>query len=134
MSQLNEAPKTGVADVEAASAGQFSEPQMRMLRAAVIGMAILLVVGLFTLIGRIIYLAKSGGATSPNTTVSAPPSPRTLAPEVRVALPAGAMIKATTISGDRLTITYSDTSGDGLVIVDLTTAQVVSRIRIERAP
>jgi hypothetical protein len=127
-------PQTGIADVQAPTDAHFNETQMRMLRAAVIGMGILLVVGVLVLIGRIVYLARSGGTLTSGTTVAVPTSQLKFAPDVKVALPSGAMVKSTTVSDDRLTIAYADARGDGILIVDLTTGQVISRVRIERAP
>jgi hypothetical protein len=138
MSQSSEPSKQTVGTTTEAAAppssdNHFSETQMRMLRAAVIGMGIILVLGVLALIGRIAYLAKSGGTTT-NPTTSASTIPLKLAPDVRVALPVGAVIKSTSVTADRLTVAYSDAIGDGLFIVDLTTGQILSRVRFERAP
>jgi hypothetical protein len=115
----------------------FSETQIRMLRAAVIGMGIILVLGVLALIGRIAYLAKSGGASASNPSQASSPTqamPVKLAADVRVALPAGAVVKSTSVTADRLTVSFADAAGDGLVIVDLTTGQILSRVRFERVP
>jgi Family of unknown function (DUF6476) len=110
---------------------QFSDAQMRMLKFAVTGMGVLLIAGTIALIARIAYLARSGGASGANAVSG---QPQKLAAESRILLPAGAVLKSSTLSGDRLVVAFSDASGDGIIIADLTTGQVISRVKIERGP
>jgi hypothetical protein len=121
-----EAPDTGVEDV---IPDQFTGAQMRLLKIAVTGMGVILVAGILALIGRVAYLAQRNNIPAATSLTSS----QTLVTGARVELPAGAVLKNSTLSGDRLVVSYSDASGDGVIIADLTTGQTISRIRIERA-
>ena len=101
----------------------LSDDQIRKLRIVVIVMSIALVAGVATLIGRIIYLANRGHEQAP---------PRgMLAAEPRLVLPAGASLKSTTLSGDRLSAHYLGPKGEGLIIFDLVSGKILSHVRIE---
>ena len=101
---------------------QLNDPQLRALRFAVIGMGILIVLGLITLIGRIIYIVAR-----PGTQISAQ-SP-TIASEVRASLPGGAVVRSIALQGDRLAIHYDEPGGStGVAIVDLAGGRVSSRV------
>jgi hypothetical protein len=130
MAQPQITPPADAHDADAtASRDAFSDTQLRMLKFAVTAMGVLLVAGVLALIGRIAYLAQRG--TPPATTATGTAATKLMA-ETRVTLPAGAALKSSTLAGDRLVVTYSDAAGDGLIITDLTTGQVLSRVRIER--
>ena len=116
-------------DSEAAVPAQFSDAQMRLLKFAVTGMGVVLIAGIVALIGRVAYLAQRNNAPVTSGVVA---SGQKLVTGARVELPAGAVLKSSTLAGDRLVVTYSDASGDGVVIADLTTGQTISRVRIER--
>jgi Family of unknown function (DUF6476) len=108
---------------------QFSDAQMRLLKMAVTGMGVILVAGILALIGRVAYLAQRNNAPAATGLTSS----QKLVTGARVELPAGAVLKSSTLSGDHLVVSYSDAGGDGVIIADLTTGQTISRIRIERA-
>ena len=95
--------------------------QVRVLKIVVISLGILLLVGFGVVIGRIAYLALQPGRGQ--TTTAAPQS-------VNVALPSGAVIRQTAISGDRLTIQYETPAQSGILIVNLTTGRIISRIEL----
>jgi Family of unknown function (DUF6476) len=132
MTQSTEPAKSAPPDIPplAQSGEPFSEAQIRMLRLAVIGMGVLMIVGIVALIGRIAYLARANSAASTATM----PSSQRLVAEARAILPKGATLKTTALSGDRLVVSYADATGDGVLIVDLTTGHAVSHVRIERTP
>ncbi len=92
--------------------------QVRMLKIVVISLGVLLLAGFAVVIGRIAYLA-----TQPGRGLSAP-APK----ELTVALPPGAVIRNTTVSGDRMTVQFESSQQTGFIIINLTTGQVVSRI------
>lgn len=118
-------------DGEAAVPAQFSDAQMRLLKFAVTGMGVVLIAGIVALLGRVAYLAQRNTApVAPGAIVGG----QKLVTGARVELPAGAVLKSSALAGDRLVVTYSDASGDGVVIADLTTGQTISRVRIERGP
>ena len=93
--------------------------QVRMLKVVVISLGILLLIGFAAVIARIAYLA-----TQPGRGIGA----ATAGGDVSVPLPPGAVIRQTTVSGDRMTVEYHSPQQTGIVIVNLTTGQIVSRI------
>jgi hypothetical protein len=109
----------------------LDEIQVRRLKIAVAIMSALLVVGVITLVGRVIYLVNRGDPAAARTTV---PIGATLAPDVRAMLPAGHEVRAIAFSGRHLAVHHGGPSGDGVLIVDLATGDVSSRVRFERAP
>jgi hypothetical protein len=104
----------------------LNDPQMRALRVAVIIMGALLVVGLLTLIGRIIYLFAR---PSPSA-ISAVTTSASIAPEIRAALPAAAQVRTIALQGDRLAIHFDAPTGSGIAIVDLASGRVLSRLTL----
>ena len=115
-------------------------PQLRVLRIAVVGMGLVLVVGTALVISRIIYLAtqplpvasSSPGLALPVAMQPGPPALGLVA-EARLALPAGAKVRTHAISGSLLSVHYEAPGGEGIAIVDLTTGRQVSLVRIEPA-
>lgn len=103
------------------AARQGAEPdarQVRVLKIIVIVLGIMLLAGFAVVIGRIAYLA-----TQPGRGIGSVP-----AREVSVALPPGAVIRSTAVSGDRMTVQFEAAQQTGFVIINLTTGQVISRI------
>ncbi|MGB3720829.1 MAG: DUF6476 family protein [Hyphomicrobiaceae bacterium] len=93
--------------------------QVRILKFVVVFLGVLLLVGFAVVIGRIAYLAMqpAGGiGTVPQ------------AQNVTIDLPSGATIRQTTVSGDRMTVQYEHHDQMGIVIINLTTGRVVSRL------
>ncbi len=115
----------------------FTDSQMRKLKAAVIGMGVILLAGFALVIGRIVYLLNrppvdsAGGArpiaTSPPSAASAGAG---LASQAQLTLPDGAVIKHLSLSGNRIAIHYDAPSGQGIQILDLVTGRSVQRIDI----
>jgi hypothetical protein len=101
---------------------------VRWLKIAVVGMGVLILVGVTVIVARIIYLASRPSRPA-GVTASA-----IVAPQTRVALPAGAGIKHLSLSGDRLAIGYDGPSGPGIAIVDTATGQVISRVEVVPEP
>ena len=100
---------------------QGAEPdarQVRVLKIIVIVLGIMLLAGFAVVIGRIAYLA-----TQPGRGIGSVP-----AREVSVALPPGAVIRSTAVSGDRMTVQFEAAQQTGFVIINLTKGQVISRI------
>lgn len=115
----------------------FTDSQMRKLKAAVIGMGIILLAGFALVIGRIVYLLNrpavdSAGDARPIAT--SPPSSAIagsgLAAPTQMTLPDGAVIKHLSLSGNRLAIHYEAPSGRGIQILDLVTGRPAQRIDI----
>jgi hypothetical protein len=91
-------------------------------------MTALLAVGLVTLIGRIIYLVNQPDSSQRAAAGSGP----AWVGEATASLPIGHEVRSTSLSGRHLAIMHSGPSGDGVVVVDLSTGVVVSRVRIDR--
>lgn len=109
----------------------LSDQQVARLKKTVVIMTAVLVVGVITLIGRIIYLA-SNRSDAPQSAAMLTSS--ALKPEATVALPTGHDVKSIAMSGNRLLIHHVGPAGDGVMIVDLATGQVQSRVTVRRTP
>jgi Family of unknown function (DUF6476) len=109
---------------DAAASGPLSPGQVRALKIAVVVMGVLIIIGLFTVFARIIYLASRSG---PQVQAASQASGKTAQ---RLALPRGAIVRQILISGDRLAVQYEAPSGAGIVILDLASGQIVSRVEL----
>ncbi len=94
----------------------YTPSQLRLLKIAVIGMGVILLVGFTTVIGRIIYLVNSAPAPQSTATASVA-SP--LAAPAQLALPKGAVIKHLALYANRLAVHYEGPAGSGIRILDL---------------
>lgn len=123
---------------------------IRMLRFAVLGMGLILVMGFGVVIARIVYLTTRAPAVSSGLqssvsqpAVSQPSDGRSLtgqrggtlavaglAAQIGLALPAGSKVRSHTLSANRLSVHYETAGADGIVILDLETGQPISRILI----
>ncbi len=101
---------------------------VEILRWIVIGLGILLVIAFFVLVGRILYLVLA-----PSPQPASRPAITREAVEAVLPLPSGASVKSHSLSGDRLAVHVVGPVGDSLVVVDIATGAVVSRIRIAPA-
>jgi hypothetical protein len=122
---------------EAMTATQVTEPAivpsgadarlLRNLKIVVIALAVLILAGLATIVGRVIYLA-SGAPTQP-----AAPS-LAVSPEQSLGLPAGAQVRSVSLSGNWLAVHYEAAGEEGIAVLDLQTGQAVTSVGIKRAP
>jgi hypothetical protein len=103
--------------------GPLSPGQVRALKVAVVVMGVLILLGLLTVFGRILYLSSR-----PGRQVEAAPQP--VKTEQRLLLPPGAQVRQTSISGDRLAVHYEAPDGSGIIVLDLASGQVLNRIQI----
>lgn len=124
MTQLADKERIGSAAPDRSPDTPPDTPQVRLLKFVVIGLGVLILVGLATVIGRIIYLASNAPRQ-----VSVSASAR-LAPNVRLSLPPQAIVRHVSLSGDRLLVSYDSPAGSGISIVDVATGAVLSRIDI----
>lgn len=109
-------PASQEGDTGPENPSMYTPTQMRLLKIAVIGMGVILLVGFATVIGRIIYLVNSAPETQPATAQSAPSA---LVAPAALSLPKGAVIRHLAISGSRLAIHFEGPSGSGLHIIDM---------------
>jgi hypothetical protein len=109
-------------------------PNIRWLRFAVVGMGVILILGLATMVARIVYLT-----TRPAVAVSVTPDAKqtnaqgtaTIASDMALALPLGAKVRTQSLSGNRLSVHYDGPGGEGIVILDLETGRTISQVRIQ---
>lgn len=99
----------------------------RNLKIIVIALAVLMLAGLVAIVGRVIYLA-SGSPTQPAAPVSA------IQPEQKLRLPAGAQVRAVSLSGNRLAVHYDAGGAESIAVLDLQTGVTITTVAIERAP
>lgn len=121
--------ETLAAAADATDEAAGDTPQIRFLRIAVAVMSLVLIVGFITVIARIIYLA-SRPAAQPSPISLARPAVA-LTPEIALQLPTGAtIVGTTTLDGSRLVVPYAAPAGNGIVVLDLESGRVLSRIRL----
>jgi hypothetical protein len=94
-----------------------------ILKNAIMAMGIVLVVGSAVLMARIVYLATG----SSNQTPRGP----ALVADPSLALPPGAVVRSMALSAHRLAVHYDGPQAGGIAILDLTTGEIISRIRLE---
>ena len=110
----------------------FDGAQLRLLKMAVVGMGVVLLLGFATIIGRIVYLLNRP-AVDPAivATASSGANPAILPPEIRLALPAGAVVRNLSLSGNRLAVHYEVAGGvAGIAIVDLGLGRATQKIEL----
>jgi hypothetical protein len=109
----------------------LSDEQIKRLKVSIAVMTALLVVGIVTLIGRVIYLASAKGE-SPATaaSVAAMPAGSPLLADVTLPLPAGARLVTSQLQANRLLAHYTGAAGDGLLVLDLSTGRVLSHVKV----
>ena len=92
---------------------------VRLLKAAVYIMGVMLVVGTFLLIGAIVWKASRLPAGSPAGAFGS----------LDVAVPAGTAVGAVDIDGNRMAVTIVAAQSE-IIIVDLSRGEVVGRVRL----
>jgi hypothetical protein len=105
----------------------FSERQVRILKIAVIVMGILLVGGFAFVLAAIVYQAsrpKQDGA------VTLPPDGAAAIIDLPVG--PGAGVTALTLDGNRLALHLTGGDGPEIVVLDLASGKVVSRVKLKR--
>jgi uncharacterized iron-regulated membrane protein len=112
----------------------LNDGQVKGLKIAVTIMTGILVLGVLTLFGRIIYLVARPSPQVAATANASTPAARVPAAAITVPLPSGAVVRQTSLSGERLALQYEAPSGAGIVLVDTITGQIISRITLKPEP
>lgn len=100
---------------------------MRLLKALVIGMGIVLVLGLLLVAGTIAFrLSRMSSGEAPPAS-----APARVLTDGRLVLPAGASLRATSLDGNRLAVHYASPAGDGVIVIDLRSGAEIARLSIE---
>ena len=106
-----------------------------ILKFIVIFLGILLILGFAVLVGTIVYrLVNSEPKEAPGvvTTAAEKTAVTALLSEIELALPAGSQITGHDLDGARLAIRLQTAAGTEIWIVDLTSGQVASRVKMKR--
>lgn len=118
---------------QGAAAGGTGEAEARkgserLLVLIVAFLGLLILVGLGAVLFKILSLASAPSAPSE----AAATLPDRAASETieRVALPAGAVVKSVSLSGDRIAVHYEAAGAAGVAVVDLNTGAVVRRLEL----
>jgi len=99
----------------------FTPRQVRVLKAAVIVMGILLVGGFAFVLAAIVYQASKGGQSTAGTEAVAAELP----------IPKDATVSTLALDGDRLALHLQSSAGPEIVVVDLKTGKTLARIRLK---
>jgi hypothetical protein len=103
----------------------FTPRQVRVLKIAVIVMGILLVGGFAFVLAAIVYQASKGGQSGSGLSALPPGI------ESRLRIPEDATVTALSLDGDRLAIHLNSAAGPEIVVIDVATGKVISRIRLQ---
>jgi hypothetical protein len=108
----------------------FSPRGVRILKVVVIAMGVLLVGGFIFVIGVIAYQASNLGQGKSSTPDKPATASSNLLPgtETELAIPAGATVVSMALDGDRLALHLNSSAGPEIVVIDLTSGKVISRI------
>ncbi len=103
----------------------FTPRQVRVLKIAVIVMGLLLVGGFAFVLAAIVYQAAKGGqdAAAPVASLSEV--------EAELPLPKDATITSMSLDGGRLALHLHSAAGPEIVVLDLGSGKVISRIRLK---
>ena len=106
-------------------------PMLRVMKIVVIVLGIALVLGFFTVIGRMIYLTARTDASSNVSTPSGRP-----ATTAAFALPSGAEIRQMTLDGSRLALHVREAGGraEWIALVDVASGKLLNRLDILATP
>lgn len=110
-------------------------PALRIMKWVVIVLGIALVLGFFTVIGRMVYLTSRTDASREAKSPAAPAS--TNDPMLAtLALPAGHEVRTLSLDGNRLAVHSAPASGGAgsIAVIDLASGAVQSRITLTAEP
>ncbi len=103
---------------------------MRALKALVIGMGILILIGFAAVVMAVIQRAGDGGGENPAAVRSGAATERAFG-DVRVSLPPGAQVIGTSADGGRLIVHLRLAGGEArILVIDLATGKRLGAIRL----
>jgi hypothetical protein len=115
--------------------------QVGKLKIAVVVMGVLLLAGLAAVIAGLIYQASKVGKKTPaEATAAAPPldpvsSERAASSALQaLSIPGDGEVVSMSLDGQRLALYVRSREEAEIVVVDLTTGKVVSRVKIDKGP
>jgi hypothetical protein len=104
-------------------AGSWAERNYRALKAAVILMGVLIVLGLILVFAAIVNRMSAGGSTAEVAPVGV-----AMAPDIAALLGPDGEVVSTALDGSRLAIVFKRPEGHAVLVVDLRTGQVLNVI------
>jgi len=105
---------------------------VRALKIAIAVMTVLIAAGLAAIAWRLVALAgKPAGHALPSAGAT---GGHAIVPQVRAELPAGAVVRTMALGADRLALHYDAPAGAGVLIVDLASGAVLSRVDLVPSP
>lgn len=110
--------------------GPLSPRGVQILKFAVVGMGIALLAGFGTVLTLMVKRAGQIGkppVADAARSVTAQPD---LLAKLRLDIPAGSTVRSATLQGSILTLVHSSPKGDGILIADLSSGKVLSRIEL----
>ena len=105
-----------------------AERNLRRLKAVVIILGVFLVLGLLALVAGIIWKAskpKGVSAAEPAALASGAPG---------LSLPINGTVTDMDLDGNRILLRVRSADGEELIVYDVAKGQIVTRVRLERAP
>jgi len=109
----------------------FTPRQVRVLKIAVIVMGILLVGGFAVVVAGAVYQASQLGSNKAQTPALAPAPAALPGVQTELAIPSGATVTAMALDGDRLALHLKSSTGPEVLVIDVPTGKVISRIRLK---
>ena len=114
---------------------EAEERKIRILKAVVVILGILIVVTLLGLVGGMVYNANKEESKAETKTVIATETAPVSLPsgDLQIDLPSGAIIQETRVNGNQMTLRWKhpDSSGEQAIwLIDLKSGAVVKKIRI----
>lgn len=132
MSRDADTPSAHAAAPPAEDAAQMREMRLQRNLKIVVGvLGLMILAGLATVVGRIIYLASHGA--KPTAMAAATPVKAGAALEIPLELPKGARVVSVSISGNRLAVHHESAWGTGIAIIDTDTGQHIANVRPQEA-
>ena len=124
---ISAAPASQQATSEPPRPVQVSHSRLQsILKFVVVALGFLLVAGVVTVIGRIIYLAAA-----PPTQ---PAGPSTVSANQTLQLPSGSEVRSISLSGNQMAVHYEMPEGSGIAVLDLSTGRKATHVSIVSAP
>lgn len=115
--------------------------QVGKLKIAVVVMGVLLLAGLAAVIAGLIYQASKVGKKTPAEATAAAPPPAPVSSEraassalQALSIPGDGEVVSMSLDGQRLALYVRSREEAEIVVVDLTTGKVVSRVKIDKGP
>ena len=120
---------------ETADSGGWSGPRTRALKIVVVGLGVILIFGFLLLLSLIAYRAVN---PLPRALPGKPAMVDVAMPiwteTARMALPRGSVIRGVSLGERRIAVHYGGSGGEGIIVLDAATGQVLGRAEATSGP